>query len=103
MHHRRAAWLRSTRRMDVCARFGGEEFAVILPCTDEEPARMVAERIRTRMEDEEVIWEGRPIEFTVSVGGYTAGGRCPSCQGQRVSCWTRSWANRLGWWPKFRF
>jgi diguanylate cyclase (GGDEF)-like protein len=34
------------REMDVVARFGGEEFAVILPCCDADHAAQVAERIR---------------------------------------------------------
>ena len=35
------------RKLDVVARYGGDEFAVILPETDEEGALMVAEGIRT--------------------------------------------------------
>jgi diguanylate cyclase (GGDEF)-like protein len=40
----------SLREVDVCARYGGEEFAVILPDTDRDGARIVAERIRCRVE-----------------------------------------------------
>jgi diguanylate cyclase (GGDEF)-like protein len=38
------------RDMDVAARYGGEEFAVILPDTGKAGARIVAERIRERIE-----------------------------------------------------
>ena len=34
------------RRMDVAARVGGEEFALVLPETDQHDAYLVAERLR---------------------------------------------------------
>lgn len=43
------------RETDVPARFGGEEFAVLLPRTDKEEAKAVAERIRKAIEDEVFI------------------------------------------------
>jgi len=64
----------ATRRSDTCARFGGEEFAVILPYTDEEPGLTVAERIRRRIESEQTSWEGHEISVTVSIGGVTVAG-----------------------------
>ena len=41
---------RSVRVFDVCARFGGEEFAIIMPGSVVESASIVAERIRERIE-----------------------------------------------------
>ena len=41
---------RSVRIFDVCARFGGEEFAIIMPGSTTESAGKVAERIRERIE-----------------------------------------------------
>jgi diguanylate cyclase (GGDEF)-like protein len=41
---------RSVRVFDVCARFGGEEFAIIMPGSVVESASLVAERIRERIE-----------------------------------------------------
>ena len=38
------------RDVDLAGRLGGEEFALLLPETDAEGARTVAERVRTRME-----------------------------------------------------
>ena len=49
---------------DVAARFGGEEFAVLLPGTDDERARRVAERIRRDFHA--APWPDRPL--TVSIG-----------------------------------
>jgi len=41
---------RSVRVFDVCARFGGEEFVIIMPGSTSENALRIAERIRERIE-----------------------------------------------------
>ena len=41
----------SVRTIDVVARYGGDEFAVILPETDQESGMVVAERVRTAVEE----------------------------------------------------
>jgi diguanylate cyclase len=51
----------SSRDTDLVARFGGEEFVVVLPDVDEAGARHVAERIRDNVE--------RRCQSTVSIGG----------------------------------
>ncbi|MFH1074735.1 MAG: sensor domain-containing diguanylate cyclase [Candidatus Firestonebacteria bacterium] len=48
-----------TRKVDLVARYGGEEFVIMLPATQKEGARILAERIRTVIED-------YPFEFKVS-------------------------------------
>lgn len=58
----------SIRGSDLPARYGGEEFALILPSTGEGEARMVAERIRSNVEQAE--WKLRKI--TVSIGIATS-------------------------------
>lgn len=40
-----------TRESDMVFRYGGDEFAVLLPCTDLTSARCTAERIRGRLKD----------------------------------------------------
>jgi len=57
------------RVVDFAARFGGEEFAVVLPNTKEPGTVVLGERIRRAVES--VAWNLRPI--TVSVGGSTMG------------------------------
>lgn len=42
---------RSVRRFDLCARFGGEEFAVVMPGSGPDHSAVVAERIRQRIEE----------------------------------------------------
>lgn len=39
-----------TRKLDICTRFGGEEFAIILPHTASNEAEIIAERIRKKIE-----------------------------------------------------
>lgn len=59
---------KSVRETDVCGRYGGEEFAILLPETDAKNARLVAERIRGVAEKYTCIHEGTEIKFTVSLG-----------------------------------
>lgn len=56
--------LKSVRTNDLPVRYGGEEFAILLPDTDKNSALAAAERIRTAIEGDE--WKLRPI--TVSIG-----------------------------------
>src|SRR5207237_8201545 len=47
------------RAVDTEARFGGDEFVVILPQANAEGAMLVAERLRLRIEQKEVTGFGR--------------------------------------------
>ena len=59
----------SIREMDVAGRWGGEEFAVVLPGTDEEGAAHVAERLRRSLEQRVILaQDGIPVPTTVSIG-----------------------------------
>jgi diguanylate cyclase (GGDEF)-like protein len=53
---------------DLPARFGGEEFAVILPGTDEKGAVRMAERVRQALEAERLVFEGARLVVTASFG-----------------------------------
>jgi diguanylate cyclase (GGDEF)-like protein len=56
------------RRADEAARFGGEEFALILPNTDEAGAVRLAERVRGAVEKAQLVFEGARLSVTVSLG-----------------------------------
>ena len=57
------------RSADICGRLGGEEFAVLLPETDQVAAIMVADRLRRRIGATPVeLASGKTCRATVSVG-----------------------------------
>lgn len=59
---------KTVRKSDVCGRYGGEEFTVLLPETTLDQAKYFAERLRKRIEESIVYFEGARITFTISVG-----------------------------------
>ena len=57
------------RDVDLPARIGGEEFAIMLPETDIDGAMFLAERIRSSLGERRVrAGHGRPIRVTASFG-----------------------------------
>jgi two-component system cell cycle response regulator len=66
--------LDSVRSVDLVARLGGEEFAVVMPETGLAVAATVAERLRLAIASEPFDWRagGRRLRVTVSIGATTA-------------------------------
>lgn len=58
----------SIRSTDLAARYGGEEFVVILTDTDTSGACVIAERIRSRVENMEIIYNDKSVRVTISIG-----------------------------------
>jgi diguanylate cyclase (GGDEF)-like protein len=56
------------RDADIAGRYGGEEFAVLLPDTNKNGARVFCERLRQAVEAETVQHEGQTIQCTISLG-----------------------------------
>ena len=56
------------RAHDSFGRLGGEEFGVILPCTDGESAIGVAEELRIAIENAKISTSKGPVQVTVSLG-----------------------------------
>ena len=58
----------STRRTDVCSRYGGEEFVLLLPNTPLKNGIKLAEKIRKRIEKQKIKYEDITIKITASFG-----------------------------------
>jgi len=56
------------RYTDVPARYGGDEFVVLLPETPSQGAADVAERIRESMAGKPLVYDGKAVKSTVSIG-----------------------------------
>ncbi len=59
------------REIDFLARFGGEEFSIILPEADKASAIMAAERISVRVSQERIKVFDETLNITISVGVAT--------------------------------
>jgi diguanylate cyclase (GGDEF)-like protein len=67
----------ASRSRDLCARLGGEEFVLLLPSTDREAARNVAERCRKLLAQIEIAHArsgvGRLVTVSLGVGTIAPG------------------------------
>ncbi len=73
---------RTLRPQDAVARWGGEEFLVLLPGSDLEQTQLVAQRLRTAIADEVVPYRGHGIHLTASFGIATWSGA--GCTAERL-------------------
>lgn len=53
---------------DLASRYGGEEFTIMLNNTNKEDAMTVADRIRSRIEENDFCYENQHVKVTISVG-----------------------------------
>ncbi|GEM_PF-3890720 len=56
------------RKSDLPVRYGGEEFLLLLPDSTPKGTEAAAERIRERVAQEALFFEGQPLKITVSIG-----------------------------------
>ncbi len=56
------------RKTDIAGRYGGEEYVILLPHTHVDSAKILAERIRKKIESLIVCYEDFSINYTVSLG-----------------------------------
>ncbi|RPI32290.1 MAG: GGDEF domain-containing protein, partial [Chloroflexota bacterium] len=59
---------RNIRVVDLLCRYGGEEFAILLPETTLSRGRLLAERLRLLIAEEPVMVEDSAIQVTASLG-----------------------------------
>ncbi|MDG4553030.1 MAG: PAS domain S-box protein [Candidatus Competibacter sp.] len=68
LQHFTAVAQQTLRKVDLIGRLGGEEFAALLPGTDTEGARCLAERLRECVAASPAAGDAGEISFTVSIG-----------------------------------
>lgn len=59
---------RNLRDTDFIARFGGEEFVILMPETSATEAKIVAEKLRNKIESSPFNFKKEPVQITVSLG-----------------------------------
>lgn len=63
---------KNIRAEDAVARWGGEEFIVLLADTDLDGMQSVAEKLRVLVKESSLVYDGNPLQVTVSIGGALA-------------------------------
>jgi diguanylate cyclase (GGDEF)-like protein len=66
------------RTSDVIGRYGGEEFVILLPETNEQHAHRIANRIRLLVLDRPIMTDRGEISVTISLGISSMEGECDS-------------------------
>ena len=56
------------RRIDAVGRLGGEEFMILMPRCDKDPAVEIAQRLRYEISQIQVVDNGQTFRYTVSIG-----------------------------------
>jgi diguanylate cyclase (GGDEF)-like protein/putative nucleotidyltransferase with HDIG domain len=64
---------KTARNSDICFRYGGDEFAIILPQTTIDGSRTLAERIRKGVESL-VTWPDNPLSVSLGVASWPTDG-----------------------------
>lgn len=59
---------KTLRRLDIPCRYGGEEFAIILPDTSLHAAIKLAERLRLNIQDSALMFGQETVQVTTSIG-----------------------------------
>lgn len=68
LKHTAAIMKEIARRPDICCRYGGEEFVVILPMCDLKGAFAYAERVRQKVSETPVMLDGQGVLLSTSAG-----------------------------------
>jgi diguanylate cyclase (GGDEF)-like protein len=62
---------KNLRKTDLAARFGGEEFCIIMPNCDADQAELINEQIRNAFEENRIDLDVYELKYTVSIGVCT--------------------------------
>ena len=58
----------TVRKQDVTARWGGEEFLILLPDTDREGGMVAMEKVRAAVAAERFTWDGTSVDVSITIG-----------------------------------
>ncbi|MFW5742174.1 MAG: GGDEF domain-containing protein [Spirochaetota bacterium] len=58
----------TVRKQDVTARWGGEEFLILLPDTDREGGIVAMEKVRAAVSAERFVWDGTAVDVSITIG-----------------------------------
>ena len=72
------------RKEELVARYGGDEFAVVLPETSQEEATHMAERLRLLVEQPLFSYEDEPYPVTISLGVVSVQGDAALTPGELI-------------------
>jgi diguanylate cyclase (GGDEF)-like protein len=70
----------TVRQTDKVGRYGGEEFCCVLPFTNAENARVLAERLREIVEQTELAFAAHALRVTISLGVAELGEGCDTLE-----------------------
>ena len=56
------------RKQDIVGRWGGEEFLLLLPETNLEGGKKIAEKLRARIKNEIIHYKGHDIKISITIG-----------------------------------
>lgn len=76
---------KSIRIGDLLSRFGGDEFAIILPDTDLKGSTMLAQRICREITTHPFVFAQTPVEYSVSLGVAVYSGKIPSDKNRLIA------------------
>lgn len=62
--------LKNIRPTDICCRYGGEEFVIILPDTSSSEAESLAERLRSTVEKARLMGQGNNLTISLGISCY---------------------------------
>lgn len=68
LRHLSKLFIDTLRENDAVGRWGGEEFLIVIDVSEKETLRNIVERLRTRLQDTPVQYEGNTINITITIG-----------------------------------
>lgn len=65
---------KNIRKEDICGRYGGEEFVIILPNATVNNAQNIAEKLRDKVEKAKILGDKYPVTMSLGVASYPVHG-----------------------------